>query len=264
MNADLIIIDEADDGLSALFAGYAGKRGCEAQRLRLGAFARAVTIDHDPRATDGPVDVTPSVPLFLRPLAGGASAIEEDRFVWNEAFAAVWAAAALTARPVVNRPNEWGWGSRSAFCASLSDLRRGAEVCAPEVFWRGLAPDGHGELLHQELRRWANLEPGPLDVGPSDLPIRSRRLGPCRGWEQVLVVGSRAFRVTEADLGAYAVEADSIAAAASLALSFACVSWAVAEEGGPRLVRINPFPTLQECRPVLEDVFEALLQELTA
>jgi hypothetical protein len=264
MNADLIIVDEADDVFSALFASYACAHGRDAQRFRPDAFARAITIDHDPEAEDGPVDVTPAVPLLLRPLAGGTSAIEEDRFVWNEAFAAVWAAAALTPQVVVNRPNEWGWGSRSAFCASLTDLRRGADVCAPEVFWRGLAPEDSGELLHQELRRWRTLEPGALDAGPSDLPVRSRRLGPCLGWEQVVVVGSHAFRVTETDLGDHAVEADSISAAAGLALSFACVSWAVGQDGPPRLVRVNPFPNLQECRPVLDDVFEALLKELTA
>jgi len=86
-----------------------------------------------------------------------------------------------------------------------------------------------------------------------------------RGWDQDVVVGRDAFRVTAPDVHDERIEEGSARATTALGLTFATVSWGFPRDGAEAvLTKINPFPTVHECLPVLDDVFGALLRELSA
>lgn len=250
---DIVIVCEPDDQLPWLFDRFVQDRGCRAkcECVSLEAWGRQVSVKND-----GVVRVYPDIPMLLRPLRGVATNIEEDRFVWNENFALVWSAAALCEAPVFNRPGELGWGAGASYSASITDLRRGDVAAHTEWLWFRQPPQSNN-LLHQDLGNWLTVNQ------PSDnATIRSRKLPRCRGWEQVVVVDNRAWRATSVDIGVVDMEERSIAAARALDLRFACVSWAIPINDPPFLVRINPFPSIQECVPVLDDIFSALLDGL--
>jgi hypothetical protein len=86
----------------------------------------------------------------------------------------------------------------------------------------------------------------------------------CAGWERVIVVRDRGFRVTTVDLP-YDLELESVDVVARLGLSFAAVSWGIpVDRGRPILAKINPYPSMYETAPVWSDVCRALLHALLA
>ncbi|MEG3147099.1 hypothetical protein U1839_20800 [Sphingomonas sp. RT2P30] len=256
MSSDIIVVDEADDWFSAAFVDYAATRGVTAERQRLDAFGRSATI----HSAGTRISATPQLPLLLRPIQSGTEHDEVERFARNECFAATWALAVMTPAPVVNRPNCYGWSAAVAFSANLTDQRSGRVAPADEYFWADLPPDAAPDaLFHQSLDDW-----GVHEVLPDGIAARSRRLPPCRGWEQVVVVGDRAFRVTRADIGAADVATPSIAHVRALGLVFATVGWAIPVDGAPIMVRTNPFPGFHEVAPVFTDTADALLAVLAA
>jgi hypothetical protein len=256
-DGELIIVDEPDDVFSEAFGHYATQARAGWRRIRMDEFSREVTIEHEA----GIAKVNPECAMLLRPLRGvGATSDEESRFCWNEQFSALWSAAALNAKSVVNRPNEWGWAGRATFSSALSEHRFQGTVLAPEAFWHDLPPSDVSQMFHQDLTTWTTVEK-PQEVAY----VRSRLLPKCQGWEQVIVVGCSAFRVTTADLGSWSAEDESKAVAASLHLEFATVSWAIsAHVRRGILARVNPFPTLAECAPVWHDVCATLLRKLSS
>ncbi|WP_442680104.1 hypothetical protein ACSBM8_02530 [Sphingomonas sp. ASY06-1R] len=248
---DIAVVCEPDDPLPWLFARFAADRGLQAACVTAQEWGRAVTVEHDRG-----VRITPDLPMMLRPLRGPTTGLEEERFVFNECFALLWSAAALAEAPVINRPGELGWGGQASYSASITDLRRGSAAPHTEWLWHRqppLAPD----LLHQDLTTWLTVA-----TPDDDAAIRSRTLPACRGWDQVVVVDEEAWRVTDVDIGDTGIERQSIAAAQTLQLRFCTVSWAIPIEGAPILVRVNPFPTLAECTPVMNDIFSALAGRL--
>lgn len=253
-DADVVVVDEADDPFGPAFARLA--RDVRVVRARSAQAARALTVTQEGTR----VQVDPPCALLLRPLRDPGPQFDADqRFAWTEAFSTLWSAAALTARPVVNRPAEWGWSARLSPSAVVTQSRTGLPGAAPETYWHAMPPDPEFGY-HQNLEDWSVADdPDGIRFG------RSRALPPPRGWEQVVVVGAEAFRVSTADLGAREVEADSVRLAARLGLEFATVSWAIPYGDGPAvLARVGSFPSLRECRPVLTGVCAALVRRLTA
>lgn len=254
--SDLIVVDEEGDNLAGVLTASWLAQGVEVRRYRLCEASQLFTV----RVRGGEAAVEPGVPLLLRPLRGlppGASA--DRRFMHAESFAAIWAAAALTPAHVVNRPDAWGYTSRASASVIVTQRRSGwiAEQDT-EYIWHRLAPSGP-ELVHQDIETWAlTQDPAATSFG------RSRSVLNVAGWEQVIVVGSVALRTSEAGLCSLDLEVDSLAVARALSLTFATVSWAVSMDlGSAVLARVNPFPTLPECIPVLSEVSDRLLQELT-
>lgn len=251
----ITIVDEVEDAFSAVFASIADDRGRRVERMRLSAFARSVTINHDAAGAR----VTPDSPMLLRPLQGIAGAASDDeRFQWGEEFAVLWSAAALNSSPVVNRPCEWGTAGRAAFSAVVTDQRGLARSFSPEAFSHDLWMGESGFEFHQDLDSWRH-----TTTPEAHSFVRSRRLPPMRGWEQVVVVGDFGLRVTMAGIGPYLIDVRSVQIAKLLALGFCVISWGIPLKGGtPIVTRVNPFPTLDECRPVLRQVCAELLEIL--
>jgi hypothetical protein len=253
-DADVIVVDEPADLFGAAFCDWALARGVRAARLRLPEVASELSIAGD---GDRPT-VEPEMAMLLRPLQGvRPPALPDERFIWGEQFATLWAAAALTRSPVVNRPNEWGWASKTTMSAVVTERRAGLEAPPAESVWKR-CPPGKPFSHHQDLETWAQPDdPSQLEFG------RSRALPPMCGFDQVVVVGERAWRVTAPGVHDAAIEETSIRATAVLALAFATISWGFPADGGaPLITKINGFPTLRECVPVLDSVFDALLEQL--
>ena len=256
MTHPITIIDEADDGFSEAFLAFAEECGTPCRRMRLDDFALEVAVEHEA----GEVRVRPEGPLLLRPLRGSPpEADEPERFLWNERLAAAWSAAALSPAKVLNRPDEWGWGCKTAYSGALLERRSGLPSAGLEVFWCGTPPDEADAMFHQDMTTWKILD----TPAANSAAVRSRQLPPCRGWDQAIVVGARAFRVSEADIGGQPLEEMSVAVARRLGLAFATVSWGLPADGSEAVLgRVNAFPSLYECVPVWSDVRAALLEEL--
>ncbi|GAA0572804.1 hypothetical protein GCM10010172_66730 [Paractinoplanes ferrugineus] len=252
---DLLIVDEADDPFGHAFSSFATARGVAVDRCRLPVAARRTTLD----IAGCEVTVDPAPSVLVRPARPPLpDATEDERFAWTECYSTFWSAAALSPRPVVNRPNEWGGVSRSVLSAVVTERRAGRVPVLRENFWNDRPPPDPDRWFHQDLGSFAVSDsPAGITFG------RSRERTATQGWEQVVVVGSAGFRVTTADIGPRDVEAQSVAAVAALGLQFATVSWAIPAGDGPAvLARVNPFPGLEECRPVLREVFTTLLELL--
>lgn len=251
----LLIVGEQDDLFAKAFLEYVLGEDITCQQCVVEEFSRKITLGYNETG----VYVYPECALLLRPVREIKTASsEEERFCWSEQFASVWAAASLSASPVVNRPNEWGWGCRAAFSAALTEQRLTGEVLCPEAFWYKSLPDKVTEMLHQDLSTWQIVD-NPQEV----LFVRSRLFPKCQGWDQVIVVDEEGFRVTAVELSLWDLEGNSIRVVKELGLLFATVSWGIPMDGTkPVLARINPFPTLPECAPVLREVFVALLRML--
>ena len=112
---------------------------------------------------------------------------EEARFHWSEKFAAVWSAAAFS-RIAVNRPAEWGWWGRLSGSACVTEVRSGIPSRTFEVFSQEVAPISG--LYWQDVVTGEQAVPGEPLTSAGTL-LRSRKLPPCRGWDQVIVVGGR-------------------------------------------------------------------------
>jgi hypothetical protein len=257
MSREIALLCEADDMFAHAFAKTALDAGYLCRQVRPDDFSREITLEHD----DGEVRIFPDCAIFLRPIKGiGAEVEEEARFCWSESFAALWAAAALTKNPVVNRPNEWGLASRGSQSAIITERRAGLTHHGFESFWHGLQPEGADSMLHQDLIDWR------MGIQPENSSfVRSRQMPRCRGWEQVVVAVGQGFRTSTAEIGDRDLIPESIRLAAALHHQFATLTWGIPEDDAPPLLaRINPFPTVYECAPVWTSVSHALLEYLSA
>ena len=252
--ADLVLLAGRNDPLVHVLDQRARTRGLRTAWLDLPALAIQVEIV----VSDGVATVSPTKPLLVRPLPSFDDTDDDTRFHWGERFAAAWSYAALNPSPVLNRPNEWGWSARASYSGSLTEFRLYRDVAATETFWYGRPPELAEPALHQELHTWQR-----VDTPDGERCIRSRSMPECVGWDQVIVVGQRGFRVTDVDIGSHDLEHRSVVAASALGLTFATVSWGIRRDGrAPILARINPFPSYYDVEPVGADAVDALIDEL--
>jgi hypothetical protein len=250
----VVIVDETEDLFSAAFVSWMGRHGVSASRMRLQQLARMVSLKHDARG----VSASPAVPLLLRPLKGlPTPATEEERFVAGEEFAAVWSFAALSPRPVINRPSAHGWAGLAAFSSMVTARRLQQADTPPEAIWHGTQPcQTFG--VHQDTSSF--VVQAQVD---GQRFYRSRALPPLRGTELVVVARGQGHRVTSADLEGYDVEKRSVDLVRAADLRFATIAWGVPTDGSaPVFTRLNPYPNYYDCVPVLNEVMEALLNDL--
>lgn len=255
--SDIIIVSQPTDELSKAFEQYLVSLGMPYQHFNFYELSKQITIEQEAKK----LCIYPFSSLLLRPLPRLESASDEEvRFCWSEAFAAVWSFAAMTSKPVVNRPNEWGWGCSVSSSAAITELRMTGTIEMQESFWHILPPNEKLQMFHQDLTTWETIE------NPNgESYFRSRSMPKCVGWEKVVVVDSEAFRTTAADLGEINLELKSINLVSKIGLKFATVNWGIPYNCAPPiLARINPFPTLLDCSTVWLEVRKSLLKFLLA
>jgi hypothetical protein len=227
----LLIIADARDSLADDFGAIAAAGGRPVDRLGYPEAAQHLTV----RRSGSRASVQPEAAIFLRPPLGTNRWLTRERqFHQAEIFSLVWAAAALTAAPVVNRPDAHGLGSRSR--ASAAVLR-----------WRAGITPNRPEVASNDPARVEDAPRGPLE----------------RTIVSVTVAGGRGFMA-----GEFAVDrrmpkrAQDVCAA--LGVAFATVTWRLSDDQSDmELARVNQCPVLAEIGDAWPCVAAALLEELT-
>jgi hypothetical protein len=259
---DLIVIGEPGDRLAANFAATAKAEGHSVMFDGITASVQRLAI-----ATSQDVcRVLPDVPMLLRlpphpvPLLDG-----DEAFHRGERMAMLWAAAALSRSPVINRPGAGGFAGRCSPSAALTEIRAGVFAGRQEVFSRVPPPpagDPGGRLwCLQDTGTYATACWPHVPVGAG--PYRARQVEADEEYELVTVVGERAWRASTVPLESLALEARSVALVAALELTFAVVTWGISRQrAGGVMARVNPFPTWEQVWHVWPDVASALLAAL--
>lgn len=256
--ADVLIVAAKEDRVADRLRQELEGIGKRAAVLDGPSAARLFTIRVQP---DG-ATVTPAPPMFIRASAwwyDDISADADERFLRAEAYAAFWAAAALSKAVVINRTARGGGGGRmtaGALAAAMGTQGGASDIYAsgPEVIENGTGETIWGEDCEFRVGSIAELRRGE--------PLRARKLNPAALYEIVTVVGDRAFSATTAprtvDLG---LAERSAALCRRFDTHFATVIWAL-DEHGATPVRLNPSPEEGELRYAWRDVSQALCADL--
>ncbi|MEU1408269.1 hypothetical protein ABZ471_39220 [Streptomyces sp. NPDC005728] len=246
--ADLIVVADPQDPIAVETADYVREQGRSAAVLDVFDAAQLFTV----ATRAGTATVDPVVPLvLLLPSPPGRRIGFDAEFHLGECLAQLWAVAALTPAPVINRPSSALVAGRTMRSAAVTEHRAG-ESGDSELFSfdypRPGSPEGEAfwveDLGTLRARRWPERPPG---TGP----YRARWSDADPAMETVVVLGDRAWRCTTADLDHLALESRSVAAAAALELDLAALVWRVTDgAAAARLVHVEPFPALQQLRMV--------------
>ena len=215
----------------------------------------------------GKVKVNPDIPLFLR--VPGPTPIRKsfvDTFLFGEATGTLWAAGGLMKSPCVNRPSYQGLAGLCSQSSSSTQSRAGLSPDDVEMFFRDL-----GDLKASRPRKWGiqdtiTLETAVYPRTPDGSgPYRARPIPEADGsYEIVVVVGARAWRVSEAALGHLQLEEKSVRILERLALTFGAVTWSVYRNGrAANLARVDPYPPFEFVHRIWNGVGGALLEALT-
>lgn len=254
MTSDVLIVGRREDAVARRLEAALAARGHNAAWLDGPAAARLFTI----RVTAGGNQVAPDMAMFVRPLPWWdveAEATPDGRFLRNECYAAFWAAAALSHRPVINRPTPDG----PAYRLTVGSLKTeaGGEIHA----------SGPEQIVEDVGAFWgenAEYRVGPLATLPRGVPVRARRVDVGAGYEIVTVVGAQSFPATmDPRSAAHDLAARSIELARQFGVHFAAVAWAVTNDTA-EAVRLNPNPDESELRYRWADIMDALCRDLLA
>jgi hypothetical protein len=258
---EALIVASPNDKLACRLHAALDRRSRRVSLIDGPSAARLFTIKVD---EDGAV-VSPDIPLFMRASAwfGAEAASEDERFSRQEAFATLWAAAALCSAPVINRPSSSGSTSRLTISAIASrmggcaiDTAAELYVSTPAMALGRLVPPVWGEDIDFDTREFSNLRP--------DVPARLRHVDSDAGYEVVSIVGRRAWAASrDPRTQTMNLTARSIEIVQRLKLHFATVVWM--ESGDDALpVRVNSEPGAAELGNCLEPVLEGLCQDLVS
>lgn len=259
----VVILASAHDRVARRLAAALERRGRDALLLDGQSASRLFTI-----RVSGQAEVSPELPLFIRPSAWWSEQPRfeaDERFAIAESYSAIWSVAALSSRPVINRPDGRGWPPDLTAGLLQSFVQAGvgdelAEVCASRPRYATAArPASEGLVMWG--RNAAHLA-GPVASLPDDIPLRARPADPEAGYEIITVVGDRAFSATT-DPRTVQLELPerSLQVAQQAGLHFAALTWSVGANVAP--VRLTGAPTEAELRYSWAEVEDALCADLT-
>jgi hypothetical protein len=257
--ADVLIVAGKEDRVADRLRQDLEKIGRRADILDGPSAARLFTIRVQP---DG-ATVTPSLPTLIRSSAwwyNDSTADADERFLRAEAYAAFWAAAALSKAVVINRTARGGGGGRMT-AGALASAMGTPDATAYDIYASGpeFIENGTGETIWGEDYGFRAGSIAELQRGE---PLRARKVNPAALYEIVTVVGDRAFSATtdprSAELG---LTERSTALCRRIDTHFATITWAIDEQGATP-VRLNPSPDEAELRYAWRDVSQALCTDL--
>ncbi len=260
LGTEILIVAGREDRVADRLRRDLAKSGRRSRSIDGPGAARLFTI----RVQPDKVTVTPTPPVFARASAwwyDDDAADADERFLRAEAYAAFWAAAALSGAPVINRAGRGGGTGRltaGSIAAAIGtpDLAVDIYAGSPEMA-ETAAEDG---LWGEDLE----FRTGPVGSLPPGQPVRARRVNPAALYEIITVVGDRAFPATTDPRSAELALAErSLLACRRLQVHFATITWAI-DELGATPVRLNPAPEEAELRYAWADISQALRADLTA
>ena len=253
-----MVIADDPDLLVDRFVCYAESNGCSVERLSYANACRRLSISR----AGSSVRVEPVVPMLLRLPSSNPWADDESQFHRAERCSLVWAAAALSSSPAINRPDAFGFSSQFALSTAVVKSRAGLRVDAPESYSsevpEPLGPSSEWWLERQEDRRtiaWSMREDA---AGP----FRAARVRPGFVLRTYTVVGDRSFvdipGTSDVEIGQSSIELCK-----GLGVAFATVTWRwYASEQTAEFARLNPHPTIGDVGAAWAGVAPKLLSEL--
>jgi hypothetical protein len=248
------LIADAEDDLVGALRSEAETAGWRVERLTIEEAAGRFTIRRDGQG----VTVDPPLPIFLRPPRAASPWLDgEAQFHHAERCGLVWAAAALTPAPVVNRPGPHGFVGLFSPSGAVLRARAGVAANGEEVYSCRLPVQASSAGWWVESQR--DRSAAPLGAHDADGPFRSGPVPSGVSVAMTAVVGARAWPVTGRTRRLLSASVD---VCRRLGLGFGTVTWRLAEQGAPFLVRVNPRPALLEVGDAWPSVASALLEDL--
>ncbi|MFF4576051.1 hypothetical protein [Streptomyces sp. NPDC001410] len=256
----LVVVADPEDPVAIEVRDFVQDSGREATILDVFDAAQLFTVTVDGSSAV----VEPALPMFLRLPAPPLQRISFDaEFHFSECLAHLWAVAALTPAPVINRPEPGGLGTRVSASAALTELRAGLGDGSPEIFSsrpcgpRGEPTDGQGDQWWvQDLDSWTtrpwhelsdSLAPSAVGSGP----YRARWSDPEPLFESVVVLGDQAWRSSPVDLDHLGLQERSTEMVARLGLQLSSVVWRLSDDlAQARPIVVEPFPDVEQLRMV--------------
>ncbi|MBT9317727.1 hypothetical protein [Leptothoe spongobia] len=256
---DLLIVADPDDSLAVSFSEFVKSSGINVARLSLIEASKIFTIEINRCGTN----VYPEVPQFIRiPSLPIQRKSFDSEFYYGECFATLWATAAFTKSPVVNRPSTQGLFGNWTSSALITENQLNINTGRFEAFSR--KPQASFEnygLWIQDLSTWLVEESPNIPNGTG--PYRYRPAIHSGGYEFVTVVGDSAWRATSKNLEGISLEAESIAIIKKLNLTFGVVIWSISSSlDEVFLVKVEPFPQMSLVQFNWSDVQKSLLKIL--
>jgi hypothetical protein len=258
---DVLIVAGGDDPVAHRVADDLRARRVLTQWLDGPAAALQFTLE----MTGSTVAVDPVVPMFIRPSAWWARLPSDDLdavFLRSEQYATLWAAAALTTAPVLNRPRRRTASERWT-AAAIAAIDPASDARIEEVYASasdqvpcGSEPDWWAEDAKYRVT--------PLAEAADGWPVRARRINPDALYEIVTVVGDAGFAATrDPAANQYGLVERSVALVHRTGFAFATVTWAI-DGDGPLPVRLNAAPEEHELMYAWEGIGAALIGALTS
>ncbi|GGY01123.1 hypothetical protein [Streptomyces hiroshimensis] len=260
----VVIVADPDDEVAAEVRDFVVESGHEAAVLDVFDAAQMFTVTVDGSAAG----VEPALPMMLRLPAPPLRRISFDaEFHLHECLAHLWAVAALTTAPVINRPAPGGLGTRVSPSAVLTELRAGLTAGSVEVF--SSLPPGPGPTAAEEGTQWwvqdlASWTTRPWPERPGGLgPYRARWSDPDPLFENVVVLGDHAWPCSAVELDGLRLAQRSTGIVARLGLELAAVVWRISPDlARAQPVLIEPFPDVEQLRMVWLGLGPRLLKVL--
>jgi hypothetical protein len=255
---DVLVVAGAEDAFALEIKAEIARCGRSVAMLDGPSAARLFTI----RVKSAGTQVSPVMPMFMRTSAWSSGFGEADdadrRFLTEEAFATLWAAAYSMPACVINRPSSKGsiWRlTSSCFTRTSENLVRSEEFYAsgPELL-RNLKGSIWGEDTDFRSAELSALRP--------DRPVRARIINDLAEYEIVTVVGNEAFCATAHLRSEKAnLREKSLAVVRSLKIHFAAMTWAL-DEDTVAPVRLNAEPGLAELRTCFVEARASIVRDL--
>jgi hypothetical protein len=255
---DVLVVAGAEDAFALEIRAEIARRGRSVAMLDGPSAARLFTI----RVKSAGIQVSPAMPMFMRASAWTSSFTEVDdadrRFLTDEAFATLWAAAYSMPACVINRPSSKG---------SIGRLTSSYFTGGPENFVGSEEFYASGPELLRNLKGsiWGedtDFRSAELSALRPDRPVRARIINDLAEYEIVTVVGNESFCATADTRSEKAnLREKSVAIARSLKIHFAAVTWALAEDMAAP-VRLNAEPGLAELRTCFVEARASIVRDL--
>jgi hypothetical protein len=259
---NLIVVGQPTDDLAVEVVRLAGVRGYAAALLDAYEAAHLFSI----YVEAGRAVVEPDIPLLLRlPSSPVVRTSFDAEFQSGECLATIWTAAVLCRAPVINRPSGSGFVGLLSFSNALTEMRAGTDSGAFEVFAREMLPppsdrqDQQWVVQDTGTYRTAIWPAAPEGYGP----YRHRYTDADPAYEVVVVLGNRAWRCTTISPKDLLLEEKSITLMGRLHLTFGAIVWSISRDlTAARLVRIDPYPSMDLLQFVWSELGSALLEAL--
>lgn len=256
---DILLIGEKSDKLLQLLSDELIHSGYKIDFLNYFKASQLFTITFDKT-----ISVFPDIPIFIRYSSFQPQRSDYDTtFHYRECLTTLWTVCFLVNSTCINRPTKQDFLGNFKFSTALNEILASGTCRSREIY-----SDTSLALENTSTMGWSikelgseetSLYPDYYDSGPFMHKWTYLNLV----YEMVVVVGNLSWRLSKERLSITNLEIDSIKICRNLNLQFGIVIWAISpDKKDAILVKINPFPSIYEIRPVWPEVSRSLIKLL--